>query len=693
MKKSVLLVFVFCFSFLFSFSQTPDWVWARGAISGSSEGLSVATDSLENIYIAGVAIDTIKFGAIVLSGYEFTCIAKFDSSGNLKWAKGAGGPGPSYGGSISTDPSGNCYLASGFSGTISFDSITLISPGLTHIFVVKFDPYGNVIWAKNEGGTGSCMATNIASDSWGNVYVIGNFNTSITIGSFLLTNLGVANDIFLIKYDSSGNVIWAVSAGCTSDSRVLSVAPDTFGNIYITGYTYCSSMSFGSYTINTSGMIFLAKYDSLGNLKWAKSFGNSNSMGNWVTTDAIGNVYLTGDYNGGVISFGTLTLSYAGGEDAFLSKFDSSGNIIWAKNIGNTGNDKGYCLVADKCANIYMSGGSWNPVSPSLTFDTIPLLLTGGDPLFIAKFDSSGHALFAKSASSGGDDQNAIALTRSGNLYIGGDFWGSSFIIGSDTLVGYGENFFVAKLSHMSDLNCSTLLTAFFQSSATNICAEGNNCINFSDFSTGNPTSWQWHFPGATPNFSNQQNPDSICYSNAGTYPVTLIVTNASGSDTLTVSPMITVGSAPAPPVITMGGDTLYSSHASSYQWYFNGNAITSATDSFYVWHQGGTYSVQITDSFGCNSLSNGMAVGVEELIKGVFFSIYPNPFDETLTVVTKCNEEYQIALFDITSRELFHYSFVNSAIINTVQLARGIYFYEVRDKDGIRIMGKAVKE
>src|SRR5207245_1830277 len=121
------------------------------------------------------------------------------------------------------------------------------------------------------------------------------------------------------------------------------------------------------------------------------------------------------------------------------------------------------------------------------------------------------------------------------------------------------------------------------------------------DHSTGNPTTWKWLFPGGTPAFSNQQNPDSVCYYTAGTYPVTLIVGNAAGSDTLTVSPMIIVGNTPPSPVVSVvGGDTLISSHAVSYQWFLNGNAIGGATDSFYVSKQWGTYAVMITDSNGC---------------------------------------------------------------------------------------------
>src|SRR6185436_7973417 len=112
---------------------------------------------------------------------------------------------------------------------------------------------------------------------------------------------------------------------------------------------------------------------------------------------------------------------------------------------------------------------------------------------------------------------------------------------------------------------------------------ETGKCIDFTDQSLNSPTSWQWFFPGATPDTSTKQNPTNICYTVPGTYAVTLIVTNSGGSDTLNVSPMVTLGQAPPLPVITLSGDTLTSSQAYSYQWYFNGSQIAGATDSFYV--------------------------------------------------------------------------------------------------------------
>jgi hypothetical protein len=181
--------------------------------------------------------------------------------------------------------------------------------------------------------------------------------------------------------------------------------------------------------------------------------------------------------------------------------------------------------------------------------------------------------------------------------------------------------------------------TTNFQSSGTEFCGEGGACVNFFDSSTGNPTSWHWILNGAVPDSSNQQNPDSICYYQPGTYPVTLITGNAYGYDTLTVPAMIILEQLPPAPVVTVvGGDTLICSHATHYQWFLNGSPIFGAIDSFYVAHQPGTYSVQVGDFIGCSRISNGVLItgltpDLFSVDRGV--EIFPNPCHDEFTVFT----------------------------------------------------------
>ncbi len=145
--------------------------------------------------------------------------------------------------------------------------------------------------------------------------------------------------------------------------------------------------------------------------------------------------------------------------------------------------------------------------------------------------------------------------------------------------------------------------------SDTSFCA--NNCVDFTDQSSGNPTSWQWNFPGGNPSSSTLQNPNNICYNTSGTYDVTLIVTNSAGSDTIVMSNFITVNTAPTAN-ISQSSDTLYSSAGNSYQWYTGGNPINGATDDFYVPSTEDFYSVVITDANGCTAADT------------IFFSLSP---------------------------------------------------------------------
>jgi len=349
-KKILFLFFLFSFSFQFSYSQVPDWVWARSGINPSQNGTagySIATDNANNLFITGYYSDSITFGSYVLTGTLSVFLAEYDLNGNVKWAKTASG-GYSWGNGIATDIFGNSYITGYFSTIVSFGSHTLVSAGGVDIFLVKYDPLGNVLWAKSAGGAGADGGYGVAVDAFGNVCITGYFSSSpFMIGAFTFTNAG-GDDIFIAKYDSAGNVLWAKSAGGTSYDDAYSISSDSSGNVFITGIFDSPLLTFGSYTLNNAGGhdIFLAKYDSSGNVLWAKSAGGtSDDFGYHIATDASGNVYLTGYYNSSSITFGSFTFTNAGiGDNAFLIKYNSSGNVIWAKNIGVTGYELGWCV-------------------------------------------------------------------------------------------------------------------------------------------------------------------------------------------------------------------------------------------------------------------------------------------------------------------------------------------------------------
>ena len=375
-----------------------------------------------------------------------------------EWAKSAGGSDDDHGSSVAVDASGNTYVAGCFSSsTITYGTTTLTSAGLADIYLVKFDPNGNAIWAKSAGGLGNDYANSVAVDTLGNIYIAGYYySPSVTFGVNILTNANADSaDLFLAKYDTSGNLIFVKSVGGGHDDIVNSVAVDNYGNAYIAGYFDNYQMVLGSYTLlNPNPLkkeIFLAKYDFNGNVLWAKSIGGTNDdLASSIAIDNSGNVHLTGQFSSHTIIFGSTTLTnmYAGNSaDFFLAKYDTNGNVLWAKSAGGAPyDDESYSVAVDDSGNSFITGYFY---SPTIHFDTISITSFGHYDIFLAKYDSTGDLLWAKGIGSDSPDYvSSIATDPFGNIFMTGKFVGEimhfgSIIISSD----YSWNLFVAKFS------------------------------------------------------------------------------------------------------------------------------------------------------------------------------------------------------------------------------------------------------
>ena len=202
------------------------------------------------------------------------------------------------------------------------------------------------LWAKGVGGykneEGNCVST----DANGNIYVAGLFNShSITFGTNTLIysdSTAIINsyrDIFIVKYDSNGQVIWATSAGEACYTVVSGIATDASGNVYVTGGFQSPTITFGTTTLfNVDNSryhldIFIVKYAPDGTALWARSAGSTyHDRSNIITTDNSGNLYITGSFAGPTITLGstTLTYTYSGGsdDDFLLAKYANDGTVL-----------------------------------------------------------------------------------------------------------------------------------------------------------------------------------------------------------------------------------------------------------------------------------------------------------------------------------------------------------------------------
>jgi hypothetical protein len=257
--------------------------------------------------------------------------------------------------------------------------ISLLSAAILLFAVVNEQAFAQApswLWARSAGGMGDDRGRSVCTDASGNVYVTGYFySQSISFGSFTLNNANSTNyDLFIVKYDASGIPLWAQRAGGTSSEYAYGITTDAGGNVLLTGSFNSSSITFGSTVLtNTSANddIFLVKYDPSGNVLWAKKAGSSSSdIAQSVASDTAGNVVITGSFNSASIVFGTDTLTNSGGRDVFVMKYDAFGNELWATSAGGTADDYGYDVSADNNGNI-MVGGSFKGLSA--LFDTISL--------------------------------------------------------------------------------------------------------------------------------------------------------------------------------------------------------------------------------------------------------------------------------------------------------------------------------
>ncbi len=466
MKKLIsLLLCIFCI--LIVNAQTPNWLWAKNAGGTKNDySKSITTCLGGNTAITGYfEAPSVTFGSNTLNsaGQTDIFIAKYDASGNVLWAKSAGGTLSDVAYSITSDSSGNLYITGKFqSSTINFGSTTLINSGTDDIFVAKYDPNGNVLWAKKAGNTGSEIANAISADSSGNVYITGYFGSpTVTFGSTTLTSVG-GTDCFVVKYDSNGNVLWAKSAGGTSGDIGNTIFADNGGNIFVTGYYYSPSISIGSNSLANNGTntadIFFVKYDGAGNVIWAKGYGGTDQDFPYgAVSNATGNIYMAGTYKNVSITFGSTTLSNSGSNDLFVVKYDMNGNVLWAKKAGAANDDEVTGIATDANDNAYITGYFESPAILFGSFNLTNVTNNGTQyDIFFTQYDPNGNVPWAKSIGGISSDYGySLTVDPSNNLVVTGSYASPSVTFGSTTLTNTTSFYFdvyVAKLGVVTSI-------------------------------------------------------------------------------------------------------------------------------------------------------------------------------------------------------------------------------------------------
>ena len=308
------------------------------------------------------------------------------------WTRQLGTGSYDYGRGVAVDAGGNVYITGYTSGDLGGPNA-----GGYDTFLSRYDGAGTLAWTRQLGTGSADYSLGVALDADGNVYITG--RTSGDLGE---PNAGYG-DAFLSKYDGAGTLAWTRQPGTGSYDASFGVAVDPDGNVYIVGIT---SGDLGGPNAGYNDA-FLSKYDGSGTLAWTRQLGTgSDDYSYGVAVDAGGNVYITG------YTDGNLGGPNAGGDDAFLSKYDGSGTLAWTRQLGTGSDDYSRGVAVDADGNVYITGRTEGDLGgPN----------AGGWDVFLSKYDGSGTLAWTRQLGTGSRDWSfGVAVDAGGNVFITG---------------------------------------------------------------------------------------------------------------------------------------------------------------------------------------------------------------------------------------------------------------------------------
>ncbi len=360
---------------------------------------AIATDPTGNVFIAGGSTGSLGGEN---TGLRDAVIAKYDNSGNLLWTQQFGSSSSDTISSIQTDAQGNLFVT----GLTNGNLVQAKQATTSDAFIAKYDADGNQLWIQQFGQNDIFQSFAIDVDAEGNAYITGiDVKPSETQGAI--------DDFWVAKYDTNGNQVWFTDGigsiqETFDESYAITVSND--GSVYTTGWTLGDLEAPGA----NQGIYdtYISKFNNDGDLEWIRQFGTSDYEWGWgVDTDSVGNVYATG------WTLGDLGGESAGAHDVWLTSYSSAGEQLWLQQFGSAGSDEAFDIFIDFEDNIFLTGytngnlGGQNAGS----FDAwVAKFNISGEQLWLQQFGTPNF-----------DQAYGITGDNNGNLFITGVTQGS----------------------------------------------------------------------------------------------------------------------------------------------------------------------------------------------------------------------------------------------------------------------------
>ena len=515
-------------------------------------------------------------------------------------------------------------------------------------------------WASGTGNESGDYAYSIKTTENGDIYVAGSFKSaSITFGdaisgdTTLYNTSAGSNDIFLVKFNSNKQLLWAICIGGNDSDVASSIDISANGEISLGGQFYSNVIILNNTLSLTNANpaysnVFLIRLSVDGSILWGlSSNGSNNEVLEDLTVDIFGNTYIVGYYES-LCSFGTYQLINNGYYEGFLVKVDTLGNVLNANGFGGSLWDNCKGVTADSQGNIYITGF----YRSDIVFGTNTLYNSTGDAhLFVVKYNQNGIVQWVQNSTGTWEVGNEIEVDTFGNVYITGFFQGTEMAIGNLTLTNEGNagtsDFYAIKLSDGG-------LPLWLNGGGGSDYEEGRDI----DINNQGEVYVAIYFSSPSLTIEN------INIINNGAGDLLLINYHTSGVFNC---------------LVYSGGDAddqVYSMAVNYLSKVYICGSYASSTISFgnSTLNNAGIADLYIAEA-------SDLTVGIDNSFS-TELSIYPNPTNNTL-FINNLPENSKIKVFDIFGKEVLNQENINNQIdVSGLQI--GIYFMKIENKKGI---------
>lgn len=594
------------------------------------------------------------------------------------WATSGGGTSnDDYCQAIATDSQGNVYYAGttrGSNGQFACGPVDV--EATTGAVVAKYTEQGDCVWVRTiTVPTFDARAYGIAIDPQDRIYVTGtyrgtaSFNDSLSLASF-----GSSSDIFLARYDTAGNCLWARRAGgnyWADEGRGIALSDD--GGIFIAGKSGGDPIHVDNQQLANPGehrQVFLARFDSIGTVQWARiSTGSSDTKscrGISINGDRL---FVTGQMNDTTATFDGIQLANTGATgNLYVLACDLDGNGLWSKAYSGLANVEGTGIAADSLGNLFVTGSLWG--SLYLQDDTLQSMGSDDDILLLGLDQDGNHRWGHSAGSTERDVAWGVVADGMGNAYIAMHFQQTINLLGQSITALGGEDALIMKLradgtsvwfsqpsGYQRDIALCIHRQAvaphrlYFGGSFWGTITYGNSTI--SDVQNGDGMlvsgmdstfAVNVHTTSACPGacngsrtvFVNGDGPFEVLWDDGSTTTTLVeqcageLAVNVADAHGQSITLQAPVGTFMDPELtVQQFNDSLWVAGGHGWQWFFNGAPLPGEDSTYHLAQNSGAYYVSYTDGAGCawssDTLNVVLNVGLE-VIDTAASVLYPSP-------------------------------------------------------------------